>query len=95
MEMPPESKGRGLLPTSTIVARVFGWIALVYQSPTSATILRTVADRQISVHTQFAHLLFADDAGDDILPAVGQLARLPDAVAALQILGACCRDSRP
>ena len=40
-------------------------------------VLRTLTDRQIGMHPQLFHLLFADNAGDNILAvAVSQLARL-------------------
>ena len=58
-------------------ARVFGRVALVLDNRHQGFVLRAVTHRQVRVHSQLFHLLFADDAGNHVF-AVGvcQLARL-------------------
>ncbi len=57
--------------------RIFGRVAFVLDNRHQGFVLRAVTHSQIRVHAQLFHLLFADDAGDDVF-AVGicQLARL-------------------
>ena len=58
-------------------ARVLRRVAFILDDRHQRLVLRAVADGEIGVHPQLAHLLFADHAGNDVLAVgIGQLTRL-------------------
>ncbi|VGQ00413.1 hypothetical protein SB00610_04913 [Klebsiella quasipneumoniae subsp. similipneumoniae] len=58
-------------------ARVFRRVDFILDDRHQRLVLRTVADGEVGVHSQLAHLLFADHAGDNVFAiGIGQLACL-------------------
>ncbi|VEC61085.1 Uncharacterised protein [Klebsiella aerogenes] len=58
-------------------ARVLSRVTFIFDDRHQRLVLRPIADGEVGVHPQLAHLLFADHPGDDVFAVgIGQLTRL-------------------